>query len=215
MANNKKQKGKAIKFGAKMRAYFFTGVLVTAPTVITFYFAYVLLNFIDNNITNLIPVKYNPETYLPYNLPGIGILLLVVGLILVGMFAAGFLGKFIMKFWEWILEKMPVISNLYSSLKQILETVLSQKSDAFRKVIMMEYPRKGLWAIGFITADTKGEVGEKLKDECVSVFLPTTPNPTSGFLLFVPKKDVKELDMSVEEGVKLVISGGIVDASNT
>ena len=193
-----------------MRAYFFAGILVTAPVTFTFYLAWLLIHFVDNTIRPLIPVKYNPETYLPFALPGLGLFVLIVGLTLTGALTAGFMGRFFIKLSEHILNRMPVIRSVYNATKQILETVLAQQSNAFREAVLVEYPRRGMWAIAFITGTTTGEVQNVTQEECINIFIPTTPNPTSGFLLFVPKEDLVSLDMSVEEAIKMVISGGIV-----
>lgn len=194
----------------RLRAYLFAGILVTAPIFITFYLAWLFVTFVDSKITPLIPSIYNPETYLPFALPGLGLLVLIIALMIVGALTAGFVGRLWIRFSEQILSQMPVIRNVYSAVKQILETVLAQQSNAFREAILIEYPRRGIWAIGFITGHTEGEVQNLTEEECINVFLPTTPNPTSGFLLFVPVKDVVPLSMSVEEAIKMVISGGIV-----
>lgn len=205
-----KEKDVFMKLGGKLRAYFFTGILVTAPVMITFYVAYKVIVFIDVSVNRLLPPQFKPDNFLPFTIPGLGIIILVVVLIFIGMFAAGFMGKFFLKLGEWLVYKMPLISSIYSVLKQIFETFLSNKSNAFKKVVLLEYPRKGIWILGFVSADTDGEVKELLKQKMVNIFIPTTPNPTSGFLIFVPKEDVVELDMSVEDGIKFVISGGIV-----
>lgn len=205
-----KEKDVFMKLGGKLRAYFFTGILVTAPVMITFFVAYKVIVFIDVSVNRLLPPQFKPDNFLPFTIPGLGIIILVVVLIFIGMFAAGFMGKFFLKLGEWLVYKMPFISSIYSVLKQIFETFLSNKSNAFKKVVLLEYPRKGIWILGFVSADTDGEVKELLKQEMVNIFIPTTPNPTSGFLIFVPREDVVELDMSVEDGIKFVISGGIV-----
>jgi uncharacterized membrane protein len=197
-----------ISFGARLRAYFFAGVLVTAPVAITFYLAWVIITVIDDLVEGLVPTDFQP--YLPFGVPGIGVLLIVLALILVGWFAAGFLGRLVVNTQDRILARMPLVRSVYGAVKQILETVLAQTSTAFREVVLLEYPRRGIWAIGFITGYTEGEVQNLTEDECVNIFLPTTPNPTSGFLLFVPRKDLIKLDMSIEEGIKMVVSGGIV-----
>ncbi len=197
-------------FGKRIRAYFFAGILVTAPISITFYLAWLFINFVDNKITPLIPAKYNPESYLPFAVPGLGLVVLFLALTLVGMLTAGFLGRYMIGLSERLLNRMPVIRNVYSAVKQILETVLAQQSNAFREAVLIEYPRRGLWAIAFITGRTEGEVQSLTEEETVNIFLPTTPNPTSGFLLFVPRKDLIPLSMTVEEAIKMVISGGIV-----
>ncbi len=200
-----------MKLGAKLRAYLFTGILVTAPVAITFYLAYKFILWVDVFVTKIIPPQYNFVNYMPMTIPGFGLLFLIGFLMLVGMFAAGFLGRFFIRLGEWFVAKMPLISSVYSLLKQIFETVFSSKTQAFKKVVMLEYPRKGIWILGLVSADLQGEIEEKLPDEMVNVFIPTTPNPTSGFLIFVPKKDVIEMDMSVEDAIKFIVSGGLVE----
>lgn len=199
-----------MKPSGRIRAYFLTGVLVTAPLGITAYLAWLLIDFVDETVKPLIPETYNPETYLPFSLPGLGILLVIAIVTLIGFFTAGFVGRALLGWGEWIVGKMPVIRSVYSATKQIFETVLAQKSNAFREAVLVEYPRRGIWAIAFITGQTEGEVQNLTEEETVNVFLPTTPNPTSGFLLFVPRKDLVKLSMTVEEAIKMVISGGIV-----
>ena len=194
----------------KVRRYFFTGLAITAPLGITLYLSVIFINFVDNNVKNLVPDKYNPDTYLPIDIPGTGLIVAILSLIIIGFFTAGIFGRFFVNMGENIINKLPVIRSIYNALKQIFQTILGSSSKAFREVVVIEYPRKGLWAIAFITSETKGEVKEKLKNESVNVFLPTTPNPTSGFMLFVPKKDLIKLNMNIEEGMKLVISGGII-----
>ena len=204
------QRKKALSFVQRMRAYLMTGILVVAPISITLYLAWIFIGFVDDRVTPLIPAKYNPETYLPFALPGLGLLVLMIALIVIGAATAGFFGRLWTRVSEQILGRMPVIRNVYSAVKQILETVLAQQSNAFREAVLVEYPRRGIWAIAFITGRTEGEVQNVTEEECINIFLPTTPNPTSGFLLFVPKKDLIRLSMSVEEAIKMVISGGIV-----
>ncbi|WP_135078352.1 DUF502 domain-containing protein [Terasakiella sp. SH-1] len=206
---------KGLTVAARLRAYFLTGILVTAPISITILLAWLFIDFVDEKVTPLIPQDYNPETYLPFSLPGLGLVIVVIVLTVVGMLTAGFIGKLLVRISEGIMARMPVISGIYSATKQIFETVLAQKSQAFREAVMIEYPRRGIWAIGFITGTTKGEVQNLTEEDCVNIFLPTTPNPTSGFLLFVPKKDLIHLNMSVEQAVKMVISGGIVTPPDT
>ena len=203
-----------MKLGAKIRAYFFTGILVTAPVAITLYMAYKFIVWIARLVNQILPPQYKFDEILPFTIPGIGLVVLVLALILVGMFAAGFLGKFFLRLGEWIVYKVPLISSIYSVLKQIFETFFSTKTQAFSKVVMLEYPRKGIWILGFVSSELRGEVKEKFAEEMLNVFIPTTPNPTSGFLIFVPKKDTIELDMKVEEGIKFVISGGLVEPEN-
>ncbi len=200
-----------MKLGAKIRAYFFTGILVTAPVSITFYMAYKIILWIDAGVGRLLPPQL--KTYyndLPFTIPGLGVVVLIVSMIVIGMFAAGFVGRFFIRLGDWIVKKMPVISTVYSLLKQVFETLLSNKNQAFSQVVLLEYPRKGIWILGFVSTETGGEVKKIMNKEMLNVFIPTTPNPTSGFLIFVPKEDVVFLQMTVEEGLKFVISGGIV-----
>jgi uncharacterized membrane protein len=193
-----------------LRGYFLAGVLVTAPIGITFYLAWLFVNWVDGKITPLIPLAYRPETYLPFGIPGLGLLIVVIGLTLVGVLTAGLVGRFLLTTAERLLARMPVVRSVYSATKQIFETVLKNQSNAFRQVVLFEYPRRGSWAIGFITGTTEGEIQSLTEDDVVNVFLPTTPNPTSGYLLFIPKRELVVLSMTVEEGIKMVVSGGIV-----
>ena len=199
---------------ARLRGYFFAGLLAVAPIGITFWLCWILLKFVDTRVTPLIPQAYNPNTYInpyfPHEIPGVGLIVFVIGLIIVGALTRIFLGRYMMRISENILNKMPVVRSIYSATKQIAETVLKRQSEAFRQVVLFEYPRRGSWAIGFLTGSTKGEVQSLTDDDVVNVFLPTTPNPTSGFLLFFPTKDIIELEMSVEDAAKLVISAGLV-----
>ena len=196
--------------GARLRAYMLAGILVTAPIGITFYFAWLVVGFFDNRVKPLIPAAYNPETYLPFGVPGLGLVVFLAFLIFVGWVAAGLLGRWFVRATEHLLNRMPIIRSVYSAIKQIVETIVSHQSETFRQVVLFEYPRRGSWALGFITGKTQGEVQNLTSDEVINVFLPTTPNPTSGYLLFIPRKELIILDMTVEEGIKMVVSGGIV-----
>ena len=194
----------------RLRNYFLAGVLVAAPVSITFWLAWKFVTFVDDQVTPLIPPRWNPETYLPFDLPGLGLVVALIGLTLIGMFAAGFTGRMIMRLGERILARLPVVRGIYGAVKQIFETVLAKKSTAFRQTVLIQYPRPGVWAIGFQTGGAEGHIQEIVNSDVVNVFLPTTPNPTSGFLLFLPKSEVTMLTMAVEEGLKMVVSGGIV-----
>jgi uncharacterized membrane protein len=195
---------------SRLRTYFLTGVIVSAPISITAFLVYEFITFLDTQVAALIPTRYNPETYLPFSIPGLGLVVTLASLTFVGMLAAGFAGRTLVRIGEGVLARMPIIRGVYGTLKQIFETVLAQSSRSFREVVLIEYPRRGIGAIGFVTGPTRGEVQDRAESELVNVFLPTTPNPTSGFLLFVPKEDLIHLDMSIEDGIKMVISGGIV-----
>ena len=197
-------------FARRLRNYFFTGIIVTAPIAITLFLVWQFIGFVDGTIAGLIPARYLPQTYLPFAVPGIGLLIAFVFLTLVGALAANFLGRWLVRTGDRIVSRMPVVRSVYGTLKKIFETVLAQSSRSFREVVLVEYPRKGIWAVGFITGTTEGEIQSVTESNMVNVFLPTTPNPTSGFLLFVPHDTVVPLHMTVEEGIKLVISGGIM-----
>lgn len=195
----------------RLRTYFLTGLVIAAPIAITIWATLWVIGLIDNWILPIIPETYLPETYLKFSIPGIGVVFAVIALILLGALTANLFGRTLVNIGTGWLEKMPVVRTMYKALKQIFETVASQGESNFKQVVLVEYPRRGIYAIAFVATDTKGEVRQNFDEPMVSVFLPTTPNPTSGFLLFVPRKDVKVLDMTVEDGAKLVISAGLVN----
>ncbi|MGH1399084.1 MAG: DUF502 domain-containing protein [Alphaproteobacteria bacterium] len=197
-------------FVARVRRYLLTGIVVTAPISITVYLTYVFLTFIDTHVVGLIPENAYTNYYGDTAIPGLGLIIAIAFFVTVGWFATNFLGRFIIRIYEYVLDRMPVIRTVYGAIKQIFETIMASQSSAFREAVMMEYPRKGVWSIGFVTGRTEGEVQDNTKVETINVFVPTTPNPTSGYLLFVPKKELIYLDMSVEEAVKLVVSAGII-----
>jgi uncharacterized membrane protein len=199
-----------LRLGEHLRAYFLAGILVTGPVALTLYLAWLFVDFIDHIVAGLIPDRYNPLTYLPVHIPGLGLVVVVVGLTLIGALAAGYVGRRLLRVGDTILARMPLIRGLYGAMKQIFETVLSKKSNTFREVVMIEWPRRDLWTIGFITGTSEGEIKDVAGDDAVNVYVPTTPNPTSGYLVHLPRRDVILLSMSVEEGIKFVISGGIV-----
>ena len=200
---------------ARLRAYFFAGVLVTAPIGITIYLAWLLVSFVDARVTPLIPPRFNPETYLPFAIPGLGVVIAIVALTLIGASTAGFFGRLLNTTFDSVLARMPVLRTIYGAVKQIIETVMASKSRTFRQAVLVEYPRRGLWTIGFVTGVADGEMTGQAGADAVSIFVPTTPNPTSGFLLFVPRSDVVPLSMSMEDALKLVISGGIVSPQSS
>jgi uncharacterized membrane protein len=199
-----------VSFLHRLRNWFFTGIVVTAPLGITILVAWEFIGLIDGWVTPLIPRRYNPGTYLPFDIPGLGLVVAIAALTVIGALTASVAGRLLVRFGEGIVARMPVIRAVYGALKQIFETVLAQSSKSFREVVLVEYPRRGIWAIAFVTGRTEGEVQNLTEEELVNVFLPTTPNPTSGFLLFVPRTSLYTLNMTIEEGIKLVISGGIV-----
>ena len=195
---------------SKIRSWFFTGILVMTPLILTIYVVWAFITFVDNLVVPLVPIEYRPSYYLPFSIPGLGLIIVFLFTTFVGILATGLFGRTLIRLWENILNRMPVVRSVYSAIKQILETVMATQSDAFRQAVLVEYPRKDIWAIGFVTGSTKGEVSENVNKKMVNVFMPTTPNPTSGFLLFFPEKDLRFLEMSVEDALKLVVSGGMV-----
>lgn len=195
---------------ARLRAYFLAGVLITAPIGITIYLAWQFIRYVDTTVTPLLPDRYNPATYLPFSIPGLGVVMVVVGLTLIGFFTAGFVGRFLVRASESVLSRMPVVRGLYGAIKQIFETVFKSQSNAFQQVVLVEFPCPEAWSMGFISGHTEGEVGDHLADDMVNVFVPMTPNITSGYLIFVPRRKLVPLAMSVEDGLKMVVSIGIV-----
>jgi uncharacterized membrane protein len=192
----------------RLRAYFIAGILVTGPLALTVYLTWAFIHFIDQSISSLLPPEYNPATYV--RVPGLGLVIAVVVLTLVGALTAGYLGRLLLRLSERILARMPVIRSIYSAAKQIFETVLASKSNTFREVVLTEWPRPGMWTIAFVTAHPEGDIRDHVGPDTVAIYVPTTPNPTSGYLMFVRRRDVITLPMSVEEGIKLVLSGGII-----
>ena len=205
------------KIYKRLRNDFFKGILISAPVFITFYVAWILIKFFDNKVTPiigpLIPNNLNPSTYLPFEIPGVGLITVFIFFSFIGFLTTGLFGRAFSSLSEKILSKMPVLRNIYSGLKQLFEAILNKKSNSFREVVLIEYPRKGIWAMGFLTGNTEGEVQRITKNSLLNIFLPTTPNPTSGFLLFLPSKDVVRLSMTVEEGIKMIISAGMLTPS--
>ncbi|MFT7433030.1 MAG: putative membrane protein [Alphaproteobacteria bacterium] len=207
---NEQEVKKKIGFLGWLRSSFFAGLLVVLPVIITFYIIKFTVTMVDGAATSLFPAKYAPSNYLPYNIPGAELLLGAIFLVILGMLIRNFIGAKLVKWSETLVMSIPGVRAVYSAVKQIIDTVSVSNSSSFREVVLIEYPRKGLWAIAFVTGETKGEVSRMNGEGLVNIFLPTTPNPTSGFLLFVQRKDLKPLHMTVEQGIKLVISAGII-----
>jgi uncharacterized membrane protein len=187
----------------RLRNYFITGAIVLIPIGITIY----LTLFIIRISTNFLPKKINPNNYLPFDVPGIEILITIILITLIGSLSLSFLGKKFLEIFNNVLKKIPILRTIYSAVGQLTES-FTQTSDSKKSVVIMEYPRKGIWVVGFSTKDNKGEISKKTNEELVNVFVPTTPNPTSGFLLMVPKKDLIYLDMSFEEASRFIVSAG-------
>ena len=205
---------------ARLRTSFLTGIVVIAPVALTLWLIWSVIGWFDGFVLPFVPDAYRPEQILntifgydlKLNIRGVGVVVFLVFATLVGWLAKGLIGRSFIKYAENLVNRMPVVRSFYSGIKQIAETVFAQQERSFEKACMIEYPRKGIWAIGFISTTAKGEIAERNSSEgpMVSVFVPTTPNPTSGFLLFFPKADIVELDMSIEDAAKLVISAGLV-----
>lgn len=200
-------------FFSTLRANFLTGLIVVAPVFLTAFLIWWFVGLIDSWVLPLVPERYQPRPYLGINVKGYGVIVFLIFTIFVGALVKGFIGRALLSRAELLVDRMPVVRSIYNGLKQIAETVLSQSNSSFERACLVEYPRKGIWAVAFVSTETKGEVLERLPGDkgFYSVFLPTTPNPTSGFLLFVPAKDVIMLDMDVETAAKLVISAGLVN----
>ena len=194
----------------RTRSNFLTGLVIVAPIVLTAYLIWTVVTFIDAKVVPLVPAMYNPSTYLGKDIPGFGVIIFLIFTAIFGALTKGIFGRQIVRTWENLIDRTPVVRSLYSGLKQIVETVLSQNTATFKDACLIEYPRKGLWVIGFITTEARGEVQEKTQEDLISIFVPTTPNPTSGVFVYAPKTDVIYLDMSIEDAAKLVISAGLV-----
>jgi len=196
---------------AGLRNSFLTGLVVVAPIGLTVWLMWTFVGWVDGWVLPFVPERFQPKEYFGINLRGVGAVMFLVFTVVVGWLAKGLIGRSMIRFGESLVDRMPVVRSVYNGLKQIAETVFAQSETSFEKACLVEYPRKGLWAIAFISTSAKGEIAARTPHEdMLSVFLPTTPNPTSGFLLFVPRKDVIVLDMSVEDTAKLVISAGLV-----
>ena len=192
-----------------MKKYLITGLLVWAPLVVTVWVLSVLVDTLDQTLL-LLPVAWHPRTWLGFNIPGLGVLLTFVVVLLTGMFAANIIGQRLVQFGEGLLTRIPVVKSLYSSVKQVSDTLFSSSGQAFRKALLVQYPRQGSWTIAFLTGQPGGDVANHLAGDYVSVYIPTTPNPTSGFFLMMPRSEVIELDISVDAALKYIISMGVV-----
>jgi len=193
----------------RLRAYIFAGILVMAPLAITAYIAWLVVSFIDQMVTRLLPPLYNPNTYLPFTVPGLGVIIVIWALATVGWLAAGLLGRLFLRVSEAVVGRMPVIRSVYGAVKQIFETLFAARSTAFRQVVLIEFPRKGIWRYAFVTGATPGKTQTVTPEGLINVFIPNTPNVTAGFLALLPPSEIIEVDLTVEEALKLMVSGGI------
>lgn len=204
------------KFTSNLRNNFLTGLAVIIPVFITTYLIWSTIGIVDGWVLPLIPEKYAIDKFIGIDVKGIGVIIFLLFTVFIGSLTKGYFGRTILKSAESLVDRMPVVRSIYNGIKQIAETVFSQSNNSFERACLVEYPRKGIWAVAFVSTKTKGEVSEKIgkNKELFSIFLPTTPNPTSGFLLFLPQKDIIFLDMTVEDAAKLVISAGLVTPKN-
>jgi uncharacterized membrane protein len=193
-----------------LRNWFLTGIVAAAPIGITVWLVWSVVSFVDGWIKPFIPAAWNPETYLPFALPGLGILVAVAGLTVLGALTANLIGRSLLRVGGRVFEALPIVRSLYQALRQVFETFASGQSGSFKQAVLVEYPRPGVWAIGFVTnASPGGEIARRLPG-MIAVLIPTAPNPMTGFLIYVAEADVRPLDMSPEEAAKLIISGGIL-----
>ncbi|MBL1142294.1 MAG: DUF502 domain-containing protein [Proteobacteria bacterium] len=192
-----------------LRKYIIAGLLVWLPLAATIVIIKLVIDLLDKTIL-LLPPEWQPATVLGFSIPGFGVILAISILLITGMLAANLFGRRLVSFWESILNRIPLVRSIYNSVKQISTTLFDSKGKSFRKVVMLEYPRKGLWSIGFLSNDNVSTDIDGLNAGLVAVFVPTTPNPTSGFIIMTPREDITELDMTIEEGFKFIISMGVI-----
>ena len=197
---------------ASLRASFLTGLVVVMPAGVTIWLVWTVTGWIDGFVLPFIPARWRPEQFIGIDPRGLGVIVFLIFTVIVGWMAKGFFGRSLLAWGEDLVDRMPVVRSIYNGIKQIAETIFAQNEASFDRACLFEYPRPGVWAIGFVSTKARGEIAEKIPhgDAILSVFLPTTPNPTSGYLLYVPEKDVIYLDMAVEDSAKLIISAGLV-----
>lgn len=192
-----------------IRNYFITGLLVLVPLAITLWVLSAVINTMDQSLL-LLPEHWRPEYLIGFRIPGLGTILTLLIIFFTGLLTRNFIGNYVLEMWERMLQRIPVVNSLYSSVKQVSDTLFSSSGNAFRKAVLIPYPRQGCWTIGFLTGTPGGDVKNHLQGDFVSVYVPTTPNPTSGFFLMMPRADVVELDMSVDAALKYIVSMGVV-----
>lgn len=204
-----------LRIGSRLRNYFTTGILIVGPLTITLYIIWTVVNLIDAWVKPLLPQSYLPGTYLPFAIPGIGLIFAVIAVTIVGALAANLLGRTLISFGELMLDRMPIVRNVYRAIKQLFEGILTATASeqAFQKVGVIQFPSKGIWAIVFVTNEAAGEIASALPgddDDLLTVFMPTGVVPPTGFICFVPRADVTLLEMSAEDAAKIIVSGGMV-----
>ena len=200
-----------VPFLGRLRAYFFTGLAITAPIAITIWATLWFVNIFDAWLKPYIPSYYNPDTYLPFKVPGFGLIFALIAITMIGALAANLVGRTLIGIWDNVLNRTPVVRSIYKGSKQIFETLFAEKGASFRNVCLVQWPREGMWTMAFVSREIDGsDIGLESGREMYSMYVSTTPNPTGGYVFFADKKDVRILDMSVEEGLKLIISMGLV-----
>lgn len=192
-----------------MRKYFITGLLILVPLAITLWVLNLIIGTMDQSLL-LLPERWRPETLVGFHIPGLGTIMTLLIVFITGLLTQNFVGNYVVVVWEAMLKRIPVVNSIYSSVKQVSDTLFSSSGNAFRKALLVQYPREGCWTIAFLTGAPGGDVKNHLHGDYVSVYVPTTPNPTSGFFLMMPRADVVELDMSVDAALKYIVSMGVV-----
>ena len=197
----------------KIKNILLTGFIAMIPVGVTLYIIAFLIRTMDK-LVKIIPHRFQPDELLGFHIPGLGIIITLILIFIVGLVTKSYLGRKAVTLGEWIVGKIPFVSGIYKGVKQLVDAIFSDKHKSFRKAVLIEYPRKGLYSIAFVTGDSQGEVQEKTAKKHINLFVPTTPNPTSGFYIMIPEEDIINLDMSVEEAFSLIISGGIISPNN-
>jgi uncharacterized membrane protein len=197
----------------KIKSILLTGFAAMIPVGVTLYIIAFLIRTMDN-LVKIIPHRFQPDELLGFHIPGLGIIITLILIFIIGLVTKSYLGRKAVSLGEWIVDKIPFVSGIYKGVKQLVDAIFSDKHRSFRKAVLIEYPRRGLYSIAFVTGDSQGEVQEKTTEKHINLFVPTTPNPTSGFYIMIPENDVIPLDMSVEEAFSLIISGGIISPNN-
>lgn len=197
---------------ARLRNYFLTGIILVGPLAVTIYITWWFVNTVDGWVRPLVPASLWPDAYLPFRVPGLGVIIAAFGLTLLGFLTANLVGNSLVRLSETLLDRMPVVRSIYKSMKQIFETLFSQSGTSFRKVALIEYPGRGMWSLAFISSLPEGSVRQHLPygQDYISVFLPCTPNPTTGFYIYLPVKDVHEIPMTPDDAFKLIMSAGLI-----
>lgn len=203
-------KPKPIGLFAWLRGRFFAGMVIAAPLAATYFILQFLITFIDDQVRPLLPPVLKPETYTNYAIPGFGVLVMIVALTLLGAITANLVGRALLQATDRLLSRIPIVRNVYAAIKQLTEVLANNKQASFDRCVLVEYPKKGSWCIAFVSSGAKGEIGAKLGENRLGVFVPTSPNPTSGFLIYVDEAETIALDMSVEEGAKMILTAGLV-----